>query len=250
MLKGLILGLLLYTAIMPRSLRAETVDIYTTNIPPLTMLTPAAEINTPPALGHGFAGDIAFQAITRAGLTMNIVDLPWRRAQEVVAHGRDLLIIPLSRIPSREPHYTWIAPLAPLHRVFATLQAPSANSYAEARSRFRSIGVGLGSAQYTSLVNEGFSLDQLVTVPLGPRGAELLAKGRVESWFNSEAETLWLWRTTGQQQPLVLGQSVETNMLYLACSLQCDPGLVSRLALQVEAIRATGEAEQIIAAYR
>ena len=87
-------------------------------------------------------GDVTLAALARLGKLTEIVAEPWPRAQASVARGRNMLIIPLLRTPEREELYTWIAPVMELERAFFSLDEP-VTSFAEARQRYRRIGVGL-----------------------------------------------------------------------------------------------------------
>ena len=227
----------------------QPVSLYMLNAPPLTLIAPTDLVDKSKTLGHGFAGDISLMALRRAGFRPQLVELPWRRAQDVVSTGKNLLITPLSRIPTREAHYQWVAPLAPLNRVFVTLKSPI-NSYEEARQSAGRIGVGLGSAQYDLLLAQGFSKDRIMAANIGVTFAEMLAMGRIDSWFNGDAESLWFWRLSGNTLPLQIGNPVETSILYLACSLECEADFKNRVALAVEQMRDSGEIDRIIAAYR
>lgn len=131
----------------------EPLALHMPDAPPLTLYHDER--------GHGMVGDITLAAITLSGRTARIVDEPWARAQVNVASGQNQLIIPLSRTPEREQRYTWIVPIMPLERAFFSLDEP-VNSFAQARQRYRRIGVGLGTAQVEILRREGFADEQII----------------------------------------------------------------------------------------
>jgi polar amino acid transport system substrate-binding protein len=223
-------------------------DLYLQDSPPLSVPTGTHETGGT-ALGYGAVGDVVVRAMQRAGLEPTVVSEPWRRAQGTVSAGHNLLIAPLSRVAVREGAFQWVAPLVSLDEMFVTL-GPPIDSYNQARATLLDIGVRLGTAQYEQLMTHGFSRDQIVPVPVGPRMAEMLVQGRLDAWFSTEIESRWLWHATGQTRPLVLGRVVDSVTLYLACSLQCDLDLIQRIADQIAALKATGETDRIVAAYR
>lgn len=121
-------------------------------------------------------GDVTLAALARLGKLTEIVAEPWPRAQASAARGRNMLIIPLSRTPEREELYTWIAPVMELERAFFSLDEP-VTSFAEARQRYRRIGVGLGTAQVAILQREGFRDEQIVQLTSGENPVHLLNLG-------------------------------------------------------------------------
>ena len=215
------------------------IELHIPDAPPLTF------VNDP--RGHGIVGDIAMQAIAKAGYTVTIRALPWARAQKHVSDERDHLIAPLSRIPIREDRFTWIASIMPMERAFFSLDRP-VDSFAQARETYRKIGVGLGSAQEDILRSEGFSDDQIYPLTIGDNPAQMLLMGRIDAWFNGVPESRYIWPKVSRRQLLMspVGSSAD---LYLACSKQCTPKMVKDLREAVEALRKDGTFERIQALY-
>ena len=92
----------------------EPLQLHMPDAPPLTLLHYEG--------GHGMVGDVTLAAIALSGRLTRVIAEPWPRAQARVASGRNLLIIPLSRIPEREDRYTWIAPIMVLERAFFSIR--------------------------------------------------------------------------------------------------------------------------------
>ncbi|MGA6104667.1 transporter substrate-binding domain-containing protein [Pseudomonas solani] len=219
--------------------RPLQVDLYLPDAPPLTMLEAGNS--------HGIVGDATLLALKRAGYQVRILVAPWARAQKRTMEGRDILVIPLSRTPDREASYTWVAPIMELQRVFFTLDEP-VKDFAEARARYRQVGVGLGTAQNEILRREGFDGGQIRSLVLGDKPAQLLEMGRIDAWFTGVPEALYIWPKVSHQR-LRMSPPLAATDLYLACSLACNPQLVDDLRKAIEALRTDGSLKRIQARY-
>lgn len=224
------------------STRAEpprTVDLYAAEAPPLSMT----------GLGdnHGILGEVALKAASIAGYELNLISLPWARAQKDVQTGSDRLIVPLSRTPERENKYTWIAPIMTMDRAFFTLNE-RVESFAEAKKAYNLIAVGMGSAQEQKLREEGFRNDQIYPLKIGENPAQMLLRGRVDAWFNGVPESQYIWRQISGR-PLKMSPPVMTADLYLACSKTCNPAMTDALSQAIEGLRKDGTIDHLIKDY-
>lgn len=216
------------------------IELYIPNAPPLTFVDDPR--------GHGIVGDIAMEAMVRAGYAVKIQLLPWARAQKHVSGKQDHLITPLSRIPTREDRFTWIAPIMSMERAFFSLDK-QVNSFAQARQTYRKIGVGLGSAQEDILRAEGFDDKQIHPLTIGDNPAQMLLMGRIDAWFNGVPESRYIWPKVSKRKLLMspVGSSAD---LYLACSKKCSAKMVRDLSQAVEAMRRDGTVSRIQALYQ
>lgn len=214
---------------------SQVIELHIPDAPPLTFINDSR--------GYGIVGDVAVQAITRAGYTPKIHLLPWARAQKHVSEEHDYLIAPLSRIPVREDRFTWIASIMPMERAFFSLDRP-VTSFAQAKETYRKIGVGLGSAQEDILRSEGFSDEQIYPLTIGDNPAQLLLMGRIDAWFNGVPESRYIWPKVSKRK--LLKSSVGSSAdLYLACSRQCSEKIVEDLRDAVAALRKDGTIKRI-----
>lgn len=194
---------------------------------------------------HGITGDAAIMAVQRAGYRVEVQNVPWPRAQKRTQESRDVLIVPLSRTPEREKHYTWVANIQTLSRAFFTLDNP-VSSLEQARQRYRLVAVGLGSAQEEILRRAGFTNNQLYPLKLGDRPIQLVRRGRVDAWFTTDLEGRHQWDSGA---PLAMSALLAPLDMYIACSLQCDPQLVQSVHDALEGMRDDGSLERIIERY-
>ncbi|KIQ00694.1 hypothetical protein RU08_10095 [Pseudomonas fulva] len=228
----------LLSLLLPCSLAAELRDIqlYMPDAPPLALQGDN---------GNGITGDIAIMALQRAGYNPLVENAPWLRAQKRTQESRDVMIVPLSRTPEREEHFTWVANIQPLYRAFFTLDNPVA-SLEEARQRYRMIAVGLGSAQEELLRSNGFTDDQLYVLKLGDRPIQLVRRGRVDAWFTTVLEGRHQWDSGPE---LAMSAPLAPLDMYIACSLQCDPQLVRSVHDALESMRSDGILQRITERY-
>ncbi|WP_296000801.1 ABC transporter substrate-binding protein [Rugamonas sp.] len=223
--------------------QAATADVtlYMMEVPPLT-------VNAVDRRGP--AGDITMEAIRRAGYRPDLKVVPSNRAMRQVqlTTSRDELIIPLARQQEREPHYTWIAPVAKVHRAFFSMTR-RVRSFGEARTAFRTIAVARGTAGLNILHEQGFPDAQLVEVVDGIAAAKMLMIGRVDAWYGPELQFRQWQRETDPQGRVQKGARLGSTENYLACSRSCDPVLVARLGEALEKMRRDGSIKAIEARY-
>lgn len=214
----------------------RNVDLYLPDAPPLSRMGPVGQ--------RGIVGEASIQATAMAGYSPRLITLPWSRAQLTVQAGTNQLIIPLSRTPERETHYTWIAPIMSMDRAFFTLSTP-VETFEQARKAYRRIAVGRGSAQEQKLREEGFSDEQIYPLKIGENPAQMLLLGRVDAWFNGVPESRYIWQEVSDR-PLQMGPPLMASDLYLACSKVCDETMVKGLRHAVERMRRDGTLERLI----
>src|SRR5471032_409046 len=233
--------LMLSRTAMPALAAAMELTLYMMVVPPLTLNQ----------VDHkGPAGDIALEAIRRAGETCKLLVVPSNRAMVEVrlADSRDVLIIPLARQKEREPLYTWIAPVAKVQRAFFSMTR-RVRSFDEARATFHSIAVARGTAGLNILHEQGFADSQLVEVVDAIAASKMLIAGRVDAWYGPLRQFKSWQRETDPQNRVQMGAELGSTFNYLACSKQCSPALVSRLAEEIDKMHRDGSIKAIEARY-
>ena len=223
------------------SSRAAEVTLYLMEVPPITLNEPGRK---------GIAGDLALEAIKRAGYSARIVVVPSNRAMALVQSSviRDALIIPLARQKEREPNYTWIAPIAKVNRTFFTL-GPKVSSFEEARAAFRVVGVARGTAGVNILRGQGFAESQIYEINDTSSGARMLMAHRFDAWYGPSPQFRGWLRETGQEHQVQAGAPLGSTFNYLACSRVCDAQMVAKLSAAVDKLHRDGTAKAIEARY-
>jgi polar amino acid transport system substrate-binding protein len=234
----LIAGMVLAFA-SAREASARTLEIYTLDAPPLVIEQ---------GDNHGIHGDVLLEAVKRAGFEAKLVFLPWRRGQDTVANGEDMLIIPLARTPEREPIYTWISNIYTVERTFATIDAPL-DSIDQVKSKKATVLVGQGSAQEQLLLKNGVDKAQLQSQVIGKSEIEMLLSGRVNAWLNSTPETLWKWKQSGHKEKVFIGKAIASDDVYVACSKKCSTDITGPIGKAIDGMRQDGTIKKIIDKY-
>ncbi|WP_296509284.1 ABC transporter substrate-binding protein [Rhodoferax sp.] len=231
------------TSLMLSAASGRSLELFVADAPPVTMIASDKE--------RGIVGDLVVLAIEKAGYAPRIHNLPWMRSQLQVSAGIDQLIIPLSRTPEREEKFTWIAPVMPMERAFFSLDTPVA-SFQEAKTRYRAIAVGAGTAQLEILKQQGFDDKQIHILKLGDSPVRMLQLGRVDAWFTGVPEGQYAWpnrEVRAVAEKLKMSRVLHSVDLYLACSLDCDADVVKRLRSSVQALKQDGTLKKISKSY-
>lgn len=215
---------------------AQELKLFTAQLPPFTM-----EGSGRP----GFAIDMMHEVARRAGMSLSVNFRPWVRAQADVQNGSGLAIIPLARTPEREGSYTWVGEMFPIEVNFIDV-AGKQYDLATARS-LNSIIVQEGTSFASTLRSAGFT--NLITRSDTVTNGRMLAGGRVEAWYVSRLEALWVWKAAGLAGRPTIGPKIEDEKQWLALSPGADPVLAERLRAALAAVIADGTRERIIRSY-
>ena len=175
---------------------------------------------------RGLVRDIVEEALQRANLKAHVKLLPAKRALTLTPAATDTLIIPLARLKERESSYSWIAPIVEVQRAFYALHR-QVDSFADARTQFKSIGVSRGTAGLDILLDEGFSRDQIVEVNDGETPLRMLLAGRLDAWYHPVSEAVSLLTAIDDGHAIESGAPVGSSFNYVACSKICNPQIVS-----------------------
>lgn len=196
---------------------------------------------------HGLFGDIALEALDRAGYRVTIKSDPVLRATSRLREEENLLFTPFSRTPDREDHYTWVASVMPLPRAFFSYTEP-VQDFEQARKRYKRIGVGTGTAQEEILLRQGFSPSQIFPLKLGDTPIKLLELNRIDAWFTVVPEGKYDWGRSNNK-PLLMSPELASTDMYLVCSKRCDATMAMALRQAMDALRADGTISRIQARY-
>lgn len=230
---------LLMTALMTTAVTASA--LLTSAQQPVSILAG----DTPPLVieegseGQGLILDMVTEAARRAGYAPQVTFMPWKRAQEMGAAGQDVLLVPVTRTVQREDRYTWIAPLLMVDRILIGVSR-RADSLDQAWSQRLRVIVSAGSASEQALKDARYPSDLIISAPANMKEQDMLRTGRGDLWFTSALLATWRWKQAGYKEPLVFGGTVQVDQIYLACSRNCDPAMVSALAKAVESMRNDG----------
>ena len=139
-------------------------------------------------------------------------------------------------------------PAVKVSRAFFALDQP-ANSFAEARRRYKLIAVSRGTAGVSILLDNGFTRDQVYEVTQGQTAPKMLMAGRIDAWYNLVSESRLLLQDSDPAMAVKMGEPAGPTYNYIACSKICNPQLVERLRNAWDAMEQDGTAKAIRARY-
>lgn len=230
--------LLLGTAL---SAQAHEVPLYFMDIPPMASKTPGS---------HGVVGEIALEAMKRAGIKPQLIFAPKNRAIMTLQlpTSRDMFILPVARLPERENNFTWIALLYKAERGFFTL-GPRMRSFPEAQQSLRAVAVARGTANGAILRDQGFKPEQIYEISDNVDVPRMLVEGRMDAWFGPIEEMQIYLLADPLRDKVVAGPALTVTDNYLACSKRCNPELVAKLVAEIAKMEREGVIKAIRSKY-
>ncbi|MFC3531908.1 substrate-binding periplasmic protein [Vogesella facilis] len=219
------------------ALPAADLTVYTTDYPPLSMLSDARQRS-------GIGYELLQQAARLSGVSLDIrTDLPWKRAQQAALKTANTCAYPLSRSPEREVLYRWVGLL---HRgelgLFALNNAPSPGDLAAA-ARLR-IVVMLGTTAENRLKEHKLRYSTTRT----PADSLLMLQDRaVDLWAVHDVVA----RYYAQQQHIDIKQVLPLARAdsWLGCNRDSAPLPANKLADALAQLQQNGEARRIARRY-
>ncbi len=149
----------------------------------------------------GVFADFFTLAAKELGREIEIIRLPWKRAQAVAQNKPGSALGPLTRTPKREDKYNWIAPLFQMRVTYmskATLAPPIA-SVEEARKKI--IGIKRGTASVYAAKLHDLPKSRLQVVDSQKQLLHMLDIGRIDGWL--------VWDLLGYRAHKLYGQGIE-----------------------------------------
>lgn len=182
-----------------------TYELLLSTIPPLVMDKAADQ-------EKGLLWDIAQDVLNRlkAGQDCKCKPkpsvLPWVRATTVLENEKGKFMLQMARSDEREDLYEWIVPVGNLTFAFVTKTNPPPDTLEEAKALKR-IAVYRGSRLEKYLRSNGFEASLMATNDSNA-SARLLNYGRVEAWYASVDEALWLYKKKILDSPPRIGDAI------------------------------------------
>lgn len=218
---------------------AETLNVLAASIEPY-----AIETGSRPGVAVEVLTDIA----KRAGMEVDIKYEPWARAQTDTRSGKGLAILPLTRTPDREAEYSWVVPLLS-DPVYLQAISKDVNISTLGAARNSTVCVLRGSAQIDILKQAG--LPKIEEVTDENTCAKMLQSGHVDAWYSrGMVASLAYAKNGGDTKALLHGAETETPPMYLGGSPDFSKETAARLNKALEAMKADGSYDRILASYK
>lgn len=199
----------------------------------------------------GLSTDVVRAALAKAGLTAEPEFLPWARAYLTAQNRKNTLIYSIARIPEREQLFTWVGVIAPYNTsLYKLAERTDINVTSLEEAKAYSIGVSLEDVIYQYLKGEGFAKLDLVGEDV--LNLRKLALGRLD--LVAFAEASFHQRIAKEGLDPALFERVYRldnigDSLYMALNKDSDPELVTAITDGLDAIKANGTYDQILADY-
>jgi polar amino acid transport system substrate-binding protein len=193
--------------------------------------------------GTGFVIETATEAFERAGLNIEIVYVPWKRAQQQVAETSNGFMGPLTRLPHRERRYQWVAPINISYLQLVTQETAIAKVKWQ---ELLSIPVVARRESPAQFLLEDLNFEYITIVENEIKAARMLQAKRVLIWMQRGLPGNWAYhKVGGQSENLFVVHRWETPLQYLAASPGIDASIVEALANILGEMRVSGEIDSI-----
>jgi len=231
--------LLLASLFSPFAAAEHPVEVVTADFPPLT-----TDVEGKPG---GVALEILQEACNRAGIPLEFNFLPWQRAQWEVQTRNDVLIIPFTRMPSREASYQWIAPLLEFKTVLITLAAPPTSLDA---ARQLKVGYVRGTSFKDEAERAGFT--HVEETNDDETNARKLKIKHIDAWITMDLMADSVYREAGfDPSELKYGPILgPVKISYVAAAPGFPKETAEKITRAVNQMKADGSLQAIIKRYR
>lgn len=167
---------------------------------------------------QGPAIEILNAISANGGPDFRFVYTPWRRALDNVQANPANAILPITRTPSREHAYRWLAKLFESRTIIVTASRPAPSSIEEAQALRVGIVAGGAMDQEDTLAKLGFT--KVEKVHSDSLNALKLHQGHLDAWVVDDSRAKAAYRAAGfDPAELKFGVTVgELKGIYLAAS--------------------------------
>ncbi|KUM04556.1 transporter substrate-binding domain-containing protein [Chromobacterium subtsugae] len=219
----------------------DVVNLYTLDYPPFVIR------DTPQSPPHGIAVELVSQALARAGLRGQFVDLPWKRAQLQVTNEESGCLMPLTRSPKREGQYRWVGLIDDSSQSLFVAAGSKAQIRTLADLKGLRVVTLLGSsmAEWLRLHQVGFS--ELATTEDAYRELSL---GVADAWAVHSPVARYLVKKQGvSATPIREILRLQETGIYLACGKHMPEEEAQRLGAALKQLRDEGVAAKVMSRY-
>lgn len=197
---------------------------------------------------HGALRDIVEELFRRMRLAPRIDFRPWPRAIMMATTRRATAIFPLTRMPSREAQFRWLAPLYEENYIFL---APRSSSFDIAHPRdmkHKRIALIRGAAQAAMLRELGFQT--LVEATSVDEVHRFMLGGMADAAFGERGIIANALRTRKAENDFHTSEPVRSSTAWLAGSLDFTEKEAQRFQDELADMVADGTTRRILASYQ
>lgn len=164
----------------------------------------------------GLHVEVVEQVLRRAGTQVKAGFYPWARAIALTRQAQHTAILPLTRTPEREAHFTWLMKLDTQHFVFINRHGDTPVTSLEQARKLR-IAVLRGSPNLAQLLNRQFAETQIVQATKVEDMVRMLERGIVDALYGGNVINMEKIRASGRNPAsFQTGMLVESADMWLA----------------------------------
>ena len=187
---------------------AAALQVVTGDLPPYAI---EGQLQRP-----GLHVEVVEQVLRRAGTPVKVGFYPWARAIALTKHTPHTAILPLTRTPEREVHFTWLMKLDTQHFVFINRHGDTPVTSLEQARKLR-IVVLRGSPNLAQLLNRQFSEAQIAQATKVEDMLRMLERGAVDALYGGNVINMEKIRASGRNPAgFQIGMLVESADMWLA----------------------------------
>jgi polar amino acid transport system substrate-binding protein len=214
--------------------------VVTAHLPPLVM-GPGAD-KQPGALR-----ELVDALCRRLDVAPDVEFMPWRRALYVAATTPQTAIFPVTRLPERERHYRWLAPLYEENYIFMAQKGTDFDVHRPQDMKDKHIALLRGAAQAAILRELGFQ--RLVEASSIEEVHRFLLAGMADAVFGERAIIRRSLEMRGEKKHFRVGRPVRSTTAWLAGSRDIGEADAARWRAALAELVADGTQKRIFRRY-
>ncbi|WP_213875664.1 ABC transporter substrate-binding protein [Pseudomonas sp. dw_358] len=219
--------------------------LLTENFPPYNMAAGGKNFAQEENIS-GIAADIVREMFKRAGIAYNMtLRFPWDRIYKLALQNPNCGVFVTARNAERESAFKWVGPIGPDDWIMLARDDSKLTLDNLEQARHKKIGAYKGDVIAVTLAAKGF---EPVVALRDQDNAKKLQSGEIDLWATGDPSGRYLARLEGVGH-LKTVLRFNSDQLYLAINKDTPDEVVTRLQKALDAMRADGFVDQVMAKY-
>jgi len=220
---------------------AGELNIMTENLPPFNFEENGAL--------KGISADILKTIMNKSGQKMNEIKVyPWARAYDTIQKDPDTVLFSVARTAERESLFKWVGPVYKLVIGAIGKKGTAVNGVADL-NKYK-IGTVRDGAPEQLLIKEGIDATKLDRTGDPNSNIKKLEAGRIDLFVFNVPTAKYLMKNQGVDgKQFDVVYVLKEAELYIAFNKSVDDALIAKLQKELDALKASGEYDKIVAKY-
>jgi polar amino acid transport system substrate-binding protein len=240
------LPVVLAILILPVSVFAQKINVYTEEFPPYNYTDGGKVV--------GASTEVVEQVLQNCGYDYSITSYPWARSYQLVQRNENSLIYSIGRRKKRETLFKWIGEITPITQSVYALRTRTDIKITNLDDLKKyKLGTTVEDARETWLLHNGFKLENLDRTSgkyAHSRNFKKLQTGRIDLWPMPDSVAYFIVKQEGFDPETILKRVFPLTELstvnYMAASLQTADEIVIKLSTELSKFKKTDEYKQIL----